>query len=108
MRVTPFREGVYQQVALIPYGCVTSYGAIARALGEPQRAREVGWALFSTPAGSGLPAHRVVNVRGELSGGWAFGGVAVQRARLEAEGVPFLPDGRVDLRARPLRQGQAP
>ena len=44
-----------------------------------------------------IPAHRVINARGELSGGAAFGGYAVQRARLEADGVEFLADGRVDL-----------
>lgn len=76
-----------------------TYGGMARMLGEPHRAREVGWALFSNPLGRALPAHRVVNAQGSLSGGWAFGGDSVQRRLLEAEGVRFLRDGRVDLSA---------
>lgn len=46
-----------------------------------------------------MPAYRVVNSRGALSGGWAFGGEHMQRALLEAEDVTFLPDGRVQLKA---------
>ncbi len=82
----------------MPPGRVITYGAIARLLGDPRKAREVGWALAATPVQEPpLPAHRVINARGELSGGPAFGGYSVQRARLEAEGVAFLGDGRVDL-----------
>jgi methylated-DNA-protein-cysteine methyltransferase-like protein len=92
-----FRDEVYALVARIPPGRVMTYGGIAAALGQPHRAREVGWALAATPRALNLPAHRVVNRVGALSGGWAFGHPAVQRARLEAEGVPFRPDGRVDL-----------
>lgn len=92
-----FRDRVYDLVARIPHGRVTSYGRIAAALGFPRKAREVGWALASLPDGHDLPAHRVVNRSGALSGGWAFGHPLVQKARLEAEGVAFLPDGRVDL-----------
>lgn len=51
----------------------------------------------SHTVGRRIPAHRVINARGELSAAQAFGGYAVLRARLEAEGITFLPDGRVDL-----------
>jgi methylated-DNA-protein-cysteine methyltransferase-like protein len=89
---------VYALVARVPRGRVITYGAIARVLGDPRQARQVGWAMAAAPrAGARLPAHRVINARGELSGGNAFGGYAVQRARLEREGIAFEPDGRVDL-----------
>ena len=93
-----FPQRVYAILAQVPPGRVITYGAIARLLGDPRKAREVGWALAATPRREPpLPAHRVINARGELSGGPAFGGYAVQRKKLEAEGVAFLGDGRVDL-----------
>ena len=93
-----FARHVYAIVGSVPAGRVITYGAIARLLGDPRKAREVGWAMAATPDQSPpIPAHRVINARGQLSGGPAFGGYAVQRARLEAEGIEFLPDGRVDL-----------
>jgi methylated-DNA-protein-cysteine methyltransferase-like protein len=64
---------------------------IARILGDPRKAREVGWAMAVAP--DGVPAQRVVNARGEISGGAA----GTRRKLLEADGVAFLPDGRVDL-----------
>jgi methylated-DNA-protein-cysteine methyltransferase related protein len=96
--VNVFAQRVYAMVCAVPAGRVITYGAIARLLGDPRKAREVGWAMFATPQRQPpVPAHRVINARGELSGGWAFGGYAIQRGRLEAEGVQFLDDGRVDL-----------
>lgn len=92
-----FNQIVYEIVRRIPDGKVTTYGAIAAALGDPRKAREVGWALNSKPKDEPAPAHRVVNREGRLSGGWAFGSPDVQRGLLEADGVTFLPDGRVDL-----------
>jgi methylated-DNA-protein-cysteine methyltransferase related protein len=95
---TSFPRQVYEIVLQVPAGRVITYGLIARLLGEPRKARQVGWAMAATPAQSpAIPAHRVINARGELSGGHAFGGYTVQRARLEAEGVEFLDDGRIDL-----------
>ena len=93
----PFPERVYMIVARIPPGRATTYGAIARALGNPRAAREVGWALNSVPEGSNLPCHRVVDREGRLSGGWAFGHPEIMAGRLEDEGVPFLEQYRVDL-----------
>lgn len=92
-----FSRLVYEAVQRVPYGGVTTYGAIARCLGHPRKAREVGWALHAKPQEVSAPAHRVVNREGRLSGGWAFGGPEIQRALLLSEGVTFLPDGRVDL-----------
>jgi methylated-DNA-protein-cysteine methyltransferase-like protein len=95
--VATFRDNVYRLVALIPAGRVTSYGRLASALGHRRGARLVGWALASRPDGLVLNAHRVVGHDGFLSGGWAFGAPRIQQAMLEAEGVEFRPDGRVDL-----------
>ncbi len=92
-----FFEQVYALVRTVPYGRVITYGAVARILGAPTRAREVGWALASLSDDHDVPAHRVVNAQGALSGGWAFGGPHVQRALLQAEGVRFDSAGRVDL-----------
>lgn len=97
MQRSTFTTRIYQLVSLVPYGCVTSYGRVAGSLGHPRGARQVGWALAATPEGLDLPAHRVVRFDGALAGGQAFGSPAVQRALLEAEGVRFLADGRVDM-----------
>lgn len=95
-----FAAKVYDIVARIPPGRVTTYGRIARAIGDPRGARMVGWALMypeSDPEGRELPCHRVVNRVGELSGGWHFGHPDVMRGLLLAEGVPFTAEYRVDL-----------
>ena len=89
-----FFQSVYEVVARIPYGRVMSYGDIARAIGYPQRARFVGYAMRVCP--EDLPWHRVVMADGSVTGG---GWEPVRRARLQDEGVPFLPDGRVDMQA---------
>jgi methylated-DNA-protein-cysteine methyltransferase-like protein len=97
-RAISFPRQVYAIVAQIPPGWVITYGTIARLLGDPRKAREVGWAMAAASHyPEPLPAHRVINARGELSGGPAFGGYAIQRAKLEAEGISFMADGRVDL-----------
>jgi O-6-methylguanine DNA methyltransferase len=99
MRMTDtFFERVWNVAARIPRGKVTTYGAIARALGSPGAARTVGWAMRVAPPGSGLPCHRVVNAMGELSPEDAFGGPGVQRSLLESEGVTFDVQGCVDMR----------
>lgn len=98
MRVHSFADRVYAIVRQVPKGRVTTYGGIASVLGYPRQARQVGWALSATPTRNPpIPAHRVINCRGELSAAPAFGGHDALRARLEAEGIMFLADGRVDL-----------
>jgi len=92
-----FRERTYDLVRQIPDGCVTTYGAIARALGAPRSARMVGWAMASCPADVSEVAHRVVNRYGELSGGWSWGHPDVMRSLLEDEGIPFSGPYTVDL-----------
>lgn len=82
-----FKEAVYQIVAMIPRGRATSYGAIARAAGMPGMARLAGRIMGECPASkTGLPAHRVVNSQGILSGCHAFGGSRMQQL-LESEGI---------------------
>ena len=88
-----FNQQVYEIVERIPYGKVISYGHIARVLGKPRGAREVGWAMRFCP--EHLPWQRVVRVDGTIVGG-EFSDV--RRQRLKDEGVRFLPDGRVDMR----------
>lgn len=97
MQDLPFNQQVYRVVRRVPDGMVTTYGAIAACLGDPRKAREVGWALHAKPENEPAPAHRVVNRDGVLSGDWAFGGSGAQRSLLEREGVSFLADGRVDM-----------
>ena len=87
-----FFARVYDIVSQIPYGRATSYGQIARLLGSPRAARQVGWAMSACP--EELPWHRVVKADGSIAGGeWS----ALRRARLLEEGVPFTKDGRVDM-----------
>lgn len=94
-----FFERVYGMVEQVPRGTVATYGQIAKLLGEPRRARYVGYALHVNPRPGEVPCHRIVFADGRLAEGFAFGGPGAQRAMLEAEGVAFLSDGRVDLAA---------
>ncbi len=91
-----FFARVWEVVARIPPGRVTTYGHIAEYLGTRSAARTVGWAL-NAAAGSNLPCHRVVNRRGELTGRMHFEGPFVMEERLRSEGITFTEDGRVDL-----------
>ena len=87
-----FFESVYEVVKRIPKGKVLTYGDVARAVGAPRSARQVGWALHSNPQPGVIPCHRVVFGDGRLTEGFAFGGKEVQKALLEAEGVEFEND----------------
>lgn len=94
-----FFQRVYGVVRRIPRGSVTTYGQIARMIGEPRKARYVGFAMHASPGvAGGVPCHRVVFADGSLAPGFAFGGAVEQRRMLEEEGVAFLPSGKVDLR----------
>ena len=97
-------ERVFALVKACPAGRVTTYGALAKAVGFPRGARMVGWIMNESP--EGVPAQRVINSKGELSGSWAFGSPDLMRQLLEAEGIVFSADGRVDLKRygwEPLR-----
>jgi methylated-DNA-protein-cysteine methyltransferase-like protein len=84
-----FYDKVYALVEQIPYGRVSTYGAIAESLGMKGSSRMVGQALGALPDGSTVPAHRVINRFGALSGAHKFGGYDVMRSLLRKEGVKF-------------------
>lgn len=82
-----FFEQVYDVAAQIPFGRVTSYGAIAKCLGAARSARMVGWAMNASHTREDVPAHRVVNRVGLLSGKHHFEGTNLMQQLLESEGV---------------------
>lgn len=88
----------YQRLRLvclaIPHGKVASYGQLAMLCGAPRNARQVGYGLRMDLAGADIPAHRVVNSKGELSGAGMFHHPHWQRNMLAEEGVPTLWNGR--------------
>ena len=85
-----FFEQVYQVARLIPYGRVTSYGAIANYLGASGSARMVGWAMNASGKNGDVPAHRVVNRKGLLTGKHHFDGTNLMQQLLESEGVVIV------------------
>ena len=92
-----FFSRVFEIAKLVPHGRVTSYGAIARCIGSPQAARMVGWAMNQAHSSPDfIPAHRVVNRIGMLSGKHHFGGPRVMQELLESEGVRIEDDRVVD------------
>jgi len=93
MKDPSFFEKVYDVVRLIPYGRVTSYGAIAAYLGTKGSARMVGWAMnASHSAKENVPAHRVVNRNGLLTGKHHFGTPTIMQQLLESEGIVVTDD----------------
>ncbi len=82
-----FFEKVYEVTRKIPYGKVTSFGAIARAIGAAKSARMVGYALNGSGKLGDVPAHRVVNRKGMLTGKHHFQGTKLMQQLLESEGV---------------------
>lgn len=89
---TDFFERVYQIAEQIPEGKVTSYGAIARAIGAPRSARTVGYAMNASGIRPNVPAHRVVNRIGMLTGKHYFQGTYLMQQLLENEGVQVKND----------------
>lgn len=82
-----FFERVHNVVRQIPYGHVCSYGLIARYLGSPKSARMVGWAMNMSHLKGDIPAHRVVNRIGMLTGKHHFDGTNLMQQLLENEGL---------------------
>jgi methylated-DNA-protein-cysteine methyltransferase-like protein len=93
---TNFFEKVYDVVRQIPYGKVTSYGAIAKALGTARSARMVGWAMNASHNLEDVPAHRVVNRNGLLTGKHHFDGTNLMQQLLENEGIKVIDNQIVD------------
>jgi methylated-DNA-[protein]-cysteine S-methyltransferase len=86
--IDSFRRAVYAATRTILPGSTATYGDIARALGRPEGARDVGVALASNPFPIVVPCHRVVGANGKLTGFSAPGGLATKRRMLELEGAP--------------------
>ena len=89
---------IYEAVKKIPKGKVATYAQVAEMAGDRKMARAVGNALHRNPDPENIPCYRVVNSKGELARGFAFGGAGVQARLLEEEGVKVV-NGRVDLQA---------
>lgn len=89
-------EQVYDLVALIPKGKVTTYGTISKLVNLDPRV--VGYALHANKNPETIPCHRVINSKGKISSGYAFGGPGLQRKMLENEGVKFDKNEAVNLK----------
>lgn len=96
MRNLGFFEKVYEVARQIPYGRVTSYGAIAKYLGTGGSARMVGWAMNGSHKKNDVPAHRVVNRKGLLTGKHHFEGTDLMQQLLENEGIEVINNQVVD------------
>jgi methylated-DNA-protein-cysteine methyltransferase-like protein len=91
-----FFDRVYAVARQIPYGKVTSYGAIAKAIGSGRSARMVGYAMNASGAMEDVPAHRVVNRKGLLTGKHHFDGTNLMQQLLESEGIQVVDNQIVD------------
>jgi methylated-DNA-protein-cysteine methyltransferase-like protein len=91
-----FFERVYAVARQIPFGKVTSYGAIAKSLGTARSARMVGWAMNASHNFKDVPAHRVVNRNGLLTGKFHFEGTNLMQQLLENEGIVVVDNQIVD------------
>ncbi|HEX8563690.1 MAG TPA: MGMT family protein [Flavobacterium sp.] len=91
-----FFERVYEVARQIPYGKVTSYGAIAKVLGSARSARMVGWAMNASHGREDIPAHRVVNRKGLLTGKHHFDGTNLMQQLLESEGIKIVDNQILD------------
>ena len=91
-----FFERVYSIAKQIPYGKVTSYGAIAKSLGTARSSRRVGWAMNASHSKDDVPAHRVVNRNGLLTGKFHFDGTNLMQQLLESEGIVVVDNQIVD------------
>jgi methylated-DNA-protein-cysteine methyltransferase related protein len=93
-----FFENVFAVVKLIPKGRVTSYGAIANYLGSARSSRMVGWAMNASHKIEGVPAHRVVNRQGLLTGKMHFGTPTLMEEKLKSEGIEVVNNQITDFK----------
>lgn len=93
-----FFDKVFAVVMLIPEGRVTSYGAIAKYLGSARSSRMVGWAMNASHSLGNVPAHRVVNRNGLLTGKMHFGSPDLMQKLLESEGINVVNDQIIDFK----------
>jgi methylated-DNA-[protein]-cysteine S-methyltransferase len=88
---TAFQQSVWRELAKIPFGSTSTYGAVARAIGQPQAARAVGGAIGANPLPLVIPCHRVLAGDGRLTGFSGGDGVPTKVALLTLEGAEFRP-----------------
>jgi methylated-DNA-protein-cysteine methyltransferase-like protein len=100
IQIKAFRPNVIEAVKMIPEGKVATYGQIARMIGSPRAARQVGMVLYGLRSSEAedIPWQRIINSQGKIST-YKIGHGELQRALLESEGISFDADGRVDLEA---------
>lgn len=98
MSESNFFQDVHDVVRLIPRGRVTTYGAIAKYLGSARSSRMVGWAMNASHTQTDIPAHRVVNRQGMLTGKMMFSYPMQMQELLEAEGIRVVDDRVVDFK----------
>ena len=89
-------DKVYKLVSAVPKGKVTTYGVISKILGINPKV--VGYALHANKDSKNIPCHRVINSKGKISNGYAFGGPGIQRKLLEKEKIKFNKNGTVDIK----------
>ena len=102
-----YMEAICEYLTMIPDGKVVTYGQIARWMGNPGLARVVGNLLHVNPDPLHFPCYKVVNHKGRLTGRFAFGGINVQKEKLEAEGIEVSDDYVVDLEKYQWRDDNA-
>jgi methylated-DNA-protein-cysteine methyltransferase-like protein len=88
-------DKVYSFVSKVPKGKVTTYGAIAKIVGADPRV--IGFALHANSDPKNIPCHRVINSKGQISKGFAFGGPDIQKDMVEKEGIMFV-ENKCDLK----------
>jgi len=107
--MTKTYDMIYAMVSRIPAGRVATYGQIARLIGRPRGARQVGYALAALDNNTRVPWHRVINAKGEISPRSGNEHDDYQRVLLEDEGIEFDAHGRIDLSRylwqRPVQKG---
>ena len=91
------KQVVYEYLTIIPKEKVVTYGQIAKFLGNPNHARTVGNILHENPDGDKYPCYKVVNAQGKLTENYVFGGLKIQKTRLEADGI-IVNNDKVDLK----------
>ena len=94
-KIAVIRNAIFNVVAKVPAGSVTTYKTLALLVGTHPRV--IGMALHTNNDSNRVPCHRVVHTDGRMAGGYVFGGPDAQRAIHEEEGVLFTKDGRVRL-----------
>lgn len=97
LHMNELSKKVYEYLLKIPKGKVVTYGQIAAYLGNPRLARVVGNILHNNPDGDKYPCFKVVNAKGRLAPSFAFGGVYIQKERLQDDGIEVI-DNTVNLR----------